>query len=290
MSMNQRIIFFGSGYYVIPIVEKLLKHNLLFVVTTEIDPPSRKAPEGQGESLIGYLKANNIPFIHSKLKTPEEINKITELAPTLGILASYGAFIPQGVIDLFPLGIFNIHPSLLPKYKGPSPIQYTILNGEKEGGVTVIKLDNEIDHGPILAQKAVSLDGNETLQSLTEKLFAVGSEMIEEIVQKVENGQLLEEKEQIHKDEVFTQKIKKTDGLIDLKSIPNAEDLDRKIRAFFPWPGVYLNVSLGGKTKILKLFPQKMVQVEGKNPMTKKDFINGYGKEAEEILEKLNLT
>lgn len=277
MSMNQRIIFFGSGYYVIPIVEKLLKHNLLLVVTTEI--------EGQ---FVNYLKSKNIPFIQSKLKASEDINKITDLAPTLGILASYGAFIPQEVIDLFPLGIFNIHPSLLPKYKGPSPIQYTILNGEKEGGVTIIKLDDEIDHGPILAQKTVLLDGKETLQYLTEKLFKLGSEMIEEIVQKIENGLIIEGKEQIHKDEVFTQKIKKTDGFIDLKSIPNTEDLDRKIRAFFPWPGVYLNVSLRGKTKILKLFPQEKVQVEGKREMHYKDFINGYS-EGKEILKKLNL-
>ena len=276
--MKQRIVFFGSGYYVIPIVEKLLRHNLLLVVTTEI-----------GGKFVNYLKSNNIPFIQSKLKTSEDINKITELAPTLGILASYGAFIPQEVIDLFPLGIFNIHPSLLPKYKGPSPIQYTILNGEKEGGVTIIKLDDEIDHGPILAQNTVSLDGKETLQNLTEKLFEVGSEMIEKIVQKVENGHIIEEKEQIHKDEVFTQKIKKTDGLIDLDKTPNTEDLDRKIRAFFPWPGVYLNISLGGKTKILKLFPQGKVQVEGKREMSYKDFINGYGKEADEILKKLNL-
>jgi methionyl-tRNA formyltransferase len=276
--MQQRIIFFGSGYYVIPIVEKLLKHNLLFVVTTEI--------EGD---FVNYLSSNKIPFIQSKLKAPEDISKITELAPTLGILASYGAFIPQEVIDLFPLGIFNIHPSLLPRYKGPSPIQYTILNGEKEGGVTIIKLDDEIDHGPILAQNSALLDGSETLQSLTEKLFRVGSEMIEEIVQKIENGLIIEGKGQIHKDEVFTQKIKKSDGLIDLKSIPNTEDLDRKIRAFFPWPGIYLNVSLGGKTKILKLFPQGKVQVEGKLPMSYKDFINGYGKEADEILKQLSL-
>jgi len=275
--MEQRIIFFGSGYYVIPIVEKLLKHNLLLVVTTEI--------EGQ---FVNYLRSNNIPFVQSKLKSPEDISKITELAPTLGILASYGAFIPQEVINLFPLGIFNIHPSLLPKYKGPSPIQYTILNGEKEGGITIIKLDDEIDHGPILAQKTIPLDGNETLQSLTEKLFTVGSEMIEEIVQKIENGIIINEEKQIHKNEIFTQKIKKTDGFIDLKNIPNTDVLDRKIRAFFPWPGVYLNVSLGGKTKILKLFPQGKVMVEGKRKMSYKDFINGYS-EGKEILKILDL-
>lgn len=263
--MKQKIIFFGSGYYVIPIVEKLLKHNLLLVVTTEI--------EGK---FVDYLKTNSIPFVQTKLKKPEDIQKIIELKPTLGILASYGAIIPKSVIELFPLGIFNIHPSLLPKYKGTSPVQYAILNRDAQTGVTVIKLDDLVDHGPILAQETVPLDGTETLQLLTEKLFKIGTGLIEEIIQKIEKGLVLEEKEQNHKDEIFTQKIKKTDGLIDLNSIPNPDVLRRKIRAFFPWPGVYLTISISGKPKILKLLPQKMVQVEGKKEMSHKDFFNGY--------------
>lgn len=277
--MQQRIIFFGSGYYVIPIVEKLLRHNLLLVVTTEIDG-----------KFVEYLKTNNIPFLQSKLKKSEDIEKLTGLKPTLGILASYGAIIPQSIIELFPLGIFNIHPSLLPKYKGTSPVQYTILNGETQSGVTVIKLDDKVDHGPILAQEAVPLEGVETLQSLTERLFKLGAELIEEVIQKIENGHAPEEKEQNHKNEIFTQKIKKIDGLIDIDTLPNSVELDRKIRALFPWPGVYLTVSILGKQKILKLFPQGKVQVEGKREMSYKDFINGYRKEAEDILEKLGLT
>ncbi|OIP57627.1 MAG: hypothetical protein COX79_04580 [Candidatus Levybacteria bacterium CG_4_10_14_0_2_um_filter_36_16] len=277
--MKQRIVFFGSGYYVIPIVEKLRQHNLQLVVTTEV--------EGK---FVTYLEKNNIPFIQSRLKEKIDIEKIEQLKPTLGILASYGAIIPKKIISIFPLGIFNIHPSLLPKYKGPSPVQFTILNGDKKSGTTIIKLDDKVDHGPILGQIEMSLNGDETMLVLTEKLFFLGASLIEKIIQKLEKGTEFQEIPQDHKKELWTQKIEKKDGSIDLNKLPNSEDLDRKIRAFFPWPGIYLTASLGGEKKLIKLFPQKKIQVEGKNAVSYKDFINGYGKDAKNVLEKLKLT
>lgn len=312
--MKKRIVFFGSGYYVIPVVKKLLEHGLELVITTE--------PDGR---FIDYLKKENINYIYSKLKSKEDIDKVLKIKPDLGILASYGAIIPKNIIDIFPLGIFNIHPSLLPKYKGPSPIQHTILSGDKVAGVSVIKLDDKVDHGPILTQKIVELSGNETLLSLTEKLFLLGSDLIQEIVQKMENGLKPEEKDQEENSDVFTKKITKLDGKIDISNPPSVEEIKRKIRAFFPWPGLYLTASINKKPKNIKLLPQNkiqvegaeshqdetsplaseaktsvgslekkfsnriMIQVEGKNPMSLKDFVNGYS-EGKEILEKLGLS
>lgn len=274
----QNIIFFGSGYYLIPIVEKLRKHGLSFVVTTEI--------EGK---FVTYLKKEQIPFIQSKLKSEADIKKIINLNPTLGILASYGAIIPKRIIGLFPLGILNIHPSLLPKYKGPSPVQYAILYGEKKSGTTIIRLDEFVDHGAIIDQQIIKLDNLQTLQTLTEKLFLLGSDMIEKVVQNIENGLKIEEKPQDIKDESWTEKVSRQDGNIDIQKPPSKDILDRKIRAFSPWPGVHLNVSLNKTQKMLKLLPANFVQVEGKKVMTLKDFTNGYP-EGKEILEKLNLS
>ena len=275
--MKQRIVFFGSGYYVIPIVEKLLEHNLLLVVTTEI--------EGK---FIQYLRNNNIPFLQSKLKSEEDIKKVMDLNPTIGILASFGAIIPKKIIGLFPLGILNIHPSLLPKYKGPSPIQFTILNGETSSGTTIIKLDDKVDHGPIVDQQTTVLDGSETLQTLTEKLFLLGSHLISKIVQNIENGLAIEERQQEEKNESWTKKVFREDGKIDLNNPPEKEVLKRKIKAFYPWPGVYLTASLSGNRKIIKLLPEGKIQVEGKKPMTYKDFTNGYS-EGKNIIDKLGL-
>lgn len=274
----KKIVYFGSGHYTIPIVEKLKNEGLILVITSE--------PKGR---LTDYLKKHNIPFISSRLKNPQDIEKIKSLKPDLGVLASFGAILPKEIIDLFPMGILNIHPSLLPQYKGPSPIQFTILDGKSVSGVSVIKLDDQVDHGPIVSQKEVQLPENGTLESLSELMFTEGAMMIQEIVQKSNNSSVIESKNQDIKNESWTRKIEKVDGKIDLKSPPEIDELRRKIRAFYPWPGVHLSISLGGKSKVLKLMPSDLVQVEGKKPMTYKDFINGYGNDALTILKQLQL-
>ncbi|MFI5265420.1 MAG: methionyl-tRNA formyltransferase, partial [Candidatus Levyibacteriota bacterium] len=172
-----KIVFFGSGYYTIPIIEKLRDVGLVLVVTVE----------GEGE-LIDYLKKEKIPYLYSRLVNKNELSKIQDLEPDLGVLASFGAFIPKSVIESFPRGILNIHPSLLPKHKGPSPIQYTILDGIRHTGISIIKLDDQIDHGPILLQRSFLLRGKETLKSATERMFLEGADMIYEVIQKMEHG------------------------------------------------------------------------------------------------------
>lgn len=272
-----KIIFFGSGYYTIPIVEKLNNHGLVLVVTTE--------PQGE---FINYLKKESINYIYSKLKDQKDIKQIEELKPDLGILASYGAIIPKEILNLFPKGILNIHPSLLPKYKGPSPVQFTILNGDKKTGTTIIKLDEKVDHGPIIFQEEISLFGNETLKNLTEKLFNLGAEMIIKIVRKIEDGLEVKETIQDSSTEIFTKKIEKKDGLINLDNPPLPDLLERMIRAFYPWPGAWFHAKLNGAERIIKLLPNKQIQVEGKNIMTFRDFENGYP-DGQEILAQLSL-
>lgn len=274
----KKIVFFGSGYYVIPIIKSLKSLGLKLVVTNQ--------PDGE---LISYLQKEDIPYIYSNFKNKEDIKKIKEINPDIGVLASYGAFIPQEIINLFPLGILNIHPSLLPKYKGPSPIQYTILNGDTVCGISIILLDDQIDHGPIIKQKEIHIaDAKTTAKELTELAFLDGAEMVKDVIQNVNNGIPIQSFPQDIKSESWTQKVEKIDGKISINNPPNIEELDRKIRAFYPWPGVYLTVTLGGKNRFLKLMPNDTVQVEGKNPMSYKDFMNGY-KEGKDVLQKLNL-
>lgn len=274
----KKIVFFGSGYFVIPVIKILQDQGLLLVVTNE--------PKGR---LVDYLKKYNIPYIYSDLKNASDISKIIDLKPDIGVLASFGAFVPKKVIDAFPQGILNIHPSLLPKFKGPSPIQFTILSGDSTTGVTIIQLDNELDHGPIVLQKEVKISGLETSQELLESLFLEGAELIKKIIQDVSNGKEIQSNPQDHNLESWSLHIEKSDGKIDLNNPPEKTELLRKIRAYYPWPGVHLTVSLNQKDKILKLMPYDMVQVEGKLPMSYKDFINGYGNDASSILQRLSL-
>lgn len=274
----KKIVFFGAGDFVIPVVETLRNQRLILVITTETTG-----------KFIEYLTSNNIEFVSGRLLDEGVIKKLQALHPGVGILASYGALIPQEIIDLFPLGILNIHPSLLPKFKGPAPVPYTITAGEAETGVTIIQMDDKLDHGPIVAQERMLLQGNETSQELLELLFLKSAEMVQKIVQDINSGLKIESNPQDPNNESWSEKLEKEDGKIDLNNPPKSDELDRKIRAFYPWPGVYLTASLSGKEKKLKLLPQGRVQVEGKNPMSYSDFINGYGMEAEEILNKLQL-
>ncbi len=279
--MQQKIVFFGSGDFTIPVVKKLLIHGLDLVVTNDKNPNSQ---------LINFCKKNSIEVLICS--TSKELSTFNSQISNhnVAILASYGAFIPKSIIDCFDSGIINIHPSLLPKYKGPSPVQYALLNGETVTGVTLIKLDDEIDHGPILAQKPYQLSGNETSEDLLSILFEIGAEMVEEIVTKLENNETIIETPQNHSQESWSQKISKQDGFVNINQL-NAKPftLSAMIRAFYPWPGVWFTTSLKGQTKIVKLLPEERIQVEGKNPMNYKDFINGFGDEGKILLEKLGL-
>lgn len=281
--MKEKIVFFGSGNYSIPVIEMLRSHGLELVLTTETDGP-----------LISYLKSSSIPYLSTKVTSDKKISKeelwkeVEDIQPTLGILASFGAIIPQKIIDLFTQGIWNIHPSLLPKYKGPSPIQYTLLNGDRETGVTIITLDDQIDHGPILAQERVALQGNETTEQLKDELFTMGSKMIEKLLAVLENDGTIDATPQDHSQETWTEKILKQHGRIDIENPPSPDELDRMIRAYYPWPGVLLHwKTLKGKIKIVKLLPEGKIQVEGKKEMKFKEFINGYQEEGEKLLSSL---
>jgi len=274
---NMKTVFFGSGEYTIPVVKMLQNHELGLVVTTET--------EGK---FYDYLQDNSIPHLVTHLKNSDDIEKIKEIGAEIGVLGSYGAIVPNKVIQAFPHGIINIHPSLLPIYKGPSPVQYAIKNGDKITGVTIISLDDQIDHGVILSQKEFPLNGTETLEELKKKLFKIGSEMIEELLKKPENGKKLEGEEQDHSKEVFTFKITREDGKIDPQNPPS--ELDNLIRAYYPWPGVWFETVFAGKNRRFKLLPEGKIQMEGKNIMTYKDFMNGYGEEGKELLSQIKLS
>ncbi len=291
--MKQRVVFFGSGEYTIPIVKKLIGRGLDLIVTTEKNPRS---------PFLKFCSENNLRTI-SVSSVHDLVNCQSSIVNcSVAVLASFGAFIPDEIINSFPEGIINIHPSLLPKWKGPSPVQYSLLNGDTTTGVTLIKLDDQIDHGPILSQKPYQLQGNETTQDLLSILFEIGADMVVEQIDKLEKGEKLTETPQDHSKETWSYKISKQDGLIDISNLPSPiSHLQNMIRAFHPWPGVWLRISshviASSETtkqsmlenKIVKLLPDGMIQVEGKRPMSYKDFINGYNEEGRELLAKLNL-
>ena len=284
--MKQKIVFFGSSKHVLPVIE-VLKNNfdLELVITTE---------EGSSETVPSFCIKNNITYISvSSLKDPGVKSRISNLKSELAVLGYFGLLVPDEILDIFSKGIINFHPSLLPKYRGPTPIQTALLNGDKKTGLSIILLDEEVDHGPILWQKEEEILDKDTSEDLYSKLFLLGATQLRQITEQYVNGNL-KPTPQDHKKASFTERLTKEDGYIDINNPPEAEKIRRMIKAYFPWPGVWFichseqseESNLEGK--ILKLLPDNKIQVEGKKPMNYKDFANGYT-EGEQILKKLNL-
>lgn len=189
----------------------------------------------------------------------------------LGVVAAYGRILTKEELDIPKYGFINIHPSLLPKYRGPSPIQQAILNGDKISGITIIKMDEEVDHGPILYQEQIELSDDDNFQTLSKKMFLRAAEILPKIIKDFVSGKITPHRQ--NKTMVlFCPKLTRESGYFDISSPPSPEKLDRMIRAYYPWPGVWIRWN----NKIVKFLPEGLIQMEGKKPISLKDFLNGY--------------
>ena len=258
-----KIIFMGSDRFVIPVLTALQENFEVVAVVTAPQSPVCK-------------------FFKGKILTPEKldekfIKEIKKLTPNLIVVSSYGKIIPQEILDIPKYGALNVHPSLLPKYRGASPVPAAILHGDTKTGVTIIKMDEKMDHGPLLITKSFSLTGKEILPELINKLFQLGAELLVQIIPNYIDGKI-KPIGQNHAMASFCQLIKREDGYFDINNPPSKEILDRMIRAYYPWPGVWTLFRQGsrGQAKIVKFLPGGLLQMEGKKPISFKDFLNGY--------------
>lgn len=185
----------------------------------------------------------------------------------LVISADYGQKLPSNGL--------NLHPSLLPKYRGATPVPQQILNREKESGISIIKMTGEFDAGPIIAQEKVPVLPDDTTPVLLKRCFTSGAKLLVKILPDYLNNKITQ-KIQDESQADYTRKFTKADGFIsweEFKKSRLSSTLDRKIRAYFPWPGVWTTLPNG---KILKLLPKNLVQLEGKTPITWQQFLAGY--------------
>ncbi len=277
------IVFFGTPENAATTLERLIDTDFKpALVITGSDIQKGRGRNLQSTPVKEIADANHIKVLEPQNLGQENFLKLfRDFSPDVAILIAYGKIIPSHVLTIPRHGFVNIHPSLLPKYRGPSPIYQALLNGDKKTGVTLIKLDAQLDHGPIIAQKELVIEANDTHESLAQRLAFLGADLLVETLPSYLNGSIKLNAQDESK-VVWTEKITKEDGRIDLENPPNPEKLDRMIRAFYPWPGVWAQV---GKLRI-KFLPGNLIQPEGKKPMTIKEFLNGYP-QAKEVIEKL---
>ena len=270
-----KIVFFGTPTYVIPVLAELNKFHKVVMVVTQPPKPSGRDKKITFAPVDDWAHKRRIPKTASFDDIPEA---------DLGIVAAYGKLIPEPVINKFKYGILNIHPSLLPKYRGASPVQSAIAAGETQTGLTVIKMDREMDHGPIVSQFKESIGPDDTTQTLRDRLFERSAEFLIELIPNY-ISEKVKSKDQNHKEATFTKTIKKDDGYLDMTKKDDA-DKERFIRAMSPWPGAWTYVQIEDKKLRLKLNKGHLedgklildeVQLEGKKPVKWEQFRSAYG-------------
>ncbi len=273
-----KVVFFGSSAYVLPVIEFLQKnYELALVVTTE---------RQSHHPVVGYCTEQAIPFLSvDSVKSPDVQKQIKTIDAPVAVLASFGLIVPQSLLDIFPYGIINIHPSLLPHYRGSTPVQQALLDGQKETGVSVMRLDAKMDHGPLFGQAQATIPQNITTPELYDILFKASIPVLQETLDMIQEGKDVMPTEQEHDKATFTPMLDRASGHIDLETPPAPETLDRMIRAYYPWPGVWFTYDLDGNgEKVIKLLPGEKIQVEGKKAVGFKDFLNGYSKGGELLI------
>jgi len=301
-----KIIFIGTPEFGAIILEELIKANFkpVLVVTAPDKPVGRKQIITPPPVKISAKKYN------ISVLQPEKIlnlkSEILNLKPDLIIIAGFGQILPKEILEIPEYGCLNVHPSLLPKYRGSSPIQCTILNGDKETGVTIILMTEKLDQGDIIAISKFQITNPRiTYLKLHNILAGKGANLLLEVIPKWVNGEI-EPKPQDDSKASYTKILKKEDGKIDWKK--PAEYIERQIRAFQPWPGAFTFLKLKnlkildadvlkqtkngpfglpGKTYLApndKIAAQtgkdfliiEKLQLEGKKPMSSEEFLRGH--------------
>ncbi len=250
--------FLGNSHFSAIVLQNLLNNNFApnLVITTSPKPIGRKQILTSNEVDI-LAQNNNIKIIYGDhLNDNVFLDTLKQEKIDLGVLASFGKIIPKTMIKLFPYGIINIHPSLLPKYRGPSPIQTALLNGDTETGVTLFILSEGIDDGPIIGEVHQTIDPDDTFQTLSKKLADIGATLAINILPEYKNGKVFV-RTQKDSDATFTKKFTYKDGKINWNNTSQA--IYNQIRALSHEPGTYCFFDKNKKQQTLKIHQANLI-------------------------------
>jgi methionyl-tRNA formyltransferase len=303
-----KIVYFGTANFAVPPLIALLSRPEIFTIAAVVSQPDR--PAGRQSQLkispiVQLARKNNLALLQPEKITPEFITTLQKIKADLFAVAAYGLILPKKLLEIPSSGAVNLHGSLLPRYRGASPIQTCLLNGEMETGVTLISMDEKMDHGPIIASCLVPIADSDDYESLTKKLSEAAAELLVNSLPAFVSGQL-KPQPQDHSSATFTKILKKEDGRINWNS--SAHQIERQILALRPWPGTFAEFN-NRRIKILNVETLKtvpteilsfpgiikksednfplvatadrwikllVVQPEGKKIMSGRDFLHGY--------------
>ncbi len=232
------LIFCGTPQFAVPTLEKLVaeKFSIQLVMTNPDEPRGRGHKVQPSPVKQTALKHGLALFQPAKVKTEETREYLSQYRPDAIVIVAYGHIVPQWMIDLPPIGCINLHASILPQYRGAAPIAWAIIRGEKETGVTTMKIDAGMDTGDMLLERREPIRDDDTTETLGERLSVIGADLMVETLCKLERREIMP-RPQNHDLATLAPRLKKEDGLIDW-SMP-AEEIERRVRGLIPWPGAY---------------------------------------------------
>lgn len=246
-----RVVFMGSPEFAIPPLEQLmLNDHQIAAVYTPPDKPAGRGMEPASSPIKRAAQSWNLPVIQvPSLKKPEAVEQLAEFKPEAIVVAAFGQILPPEVLAIPRYGCLNIHPSLLPKYRGPAPVPAAFLAGDAFAGVSIMLLDAGMDTGPIFARAQLPILPFDDSQSLLSKLFQVGARMLTQVLSVLPEGRLLPEP-QNGTEASYTSEVSKEDGKVDWSQ--SASSIWHKVRAYNPWPGAYTYWQ-GKKLKLIEV-------------------------------------
>lgn len=300
-----RIVFMGTPEFAVPVLEQLVQNG--YDVVAIYTKPDRAAGRGRALAVSPVKRLAEelgLPVVQpSSLKSAQAVTQLAGFQPDVTVVAAFGQILPESVLAIPAHGVLNIHPSLLPKFRGASPVASAILYGGEFTGVSVMLLDKGMDTGPLLARAQISISPRDTTGSLTEKLARVGAQLLNEVLPRWVKGELTPQP-QDESQATYTRRLDKEDGEIDWTL--SAKGIWRRVRALNPWPGCYTrwqgkqleiieavpfpaesNVDVGRVVALDKgevafgvgtgkgVLGISKVQLEGKREMTSAEFLRG---------------
>lgn len=240
-----RIIFMGTPDFAVPVLQSLInsRHEVVAVVT-QPDRPKGRGKNMQFSPVKECALAHNIPVMQPvNVSVPEVIDELRAYEPELIVVVAFGQFVTKKIREMPKYGCINVHASLLPKYRGAGPIQWAVINGEKESGVTTMYMCREIDKGDMLLKDMVMLDPKETGDSLHDKLSMMGGPLLLKTIDQLEDGSAVRIP-QCEEESTYAPKLEKTMGNIDWTM--DADRIERLVRGLNSWPGTFTKIH--GKT------------------------------------------
>ena len=265
-----KIVYMGTPDFAVAPLAALVKNG--YEVEAVITQPDK--PKGRGKTMMPTpvkeeaLK-HDIPVLQPvKVRDPEFVEKLAEIAPDIIVVAAFGQIIPKSILEMPKFGCINIHASLLPKYRGAAPIQQAVIDGEKESGVTTMQMDAGLDTGDMLLKTVVPLDEKETGGSLFDKLSKAGADLLLKTLDALENGTVTPQK-QGESPTAYAKMLTKDMGAIDWNR--PAKELERLIRGLNPWPSAFTHLN-GKMLKIWDADVYTKEQAEAEFPEYSTDF------------------